>query len=277
MTMNYIVTPEWVLGNQADLVIVDVRFSLQDTDAGREAYQAAHIPGAFYLDLNQDLSSQVREHGGNHPLPDEDVLSHKLGEIGIDQSKRVVLYDATNDMFAARAWWLLHYLGHEAVYVMDGGLAAWEAAGFSVTDEIPRAVATTFVPKLRANQTATMEEVRAKQGNTFIIDSRAYKRYTGEVEPMYAKRGHIPGATNYFWQDVLDTNGKWKTQAALEEHFSKLDKTAEVIVSCGSGVSACPNIIALKMAGYENVKLYPGSFSDWITYPENEVITGTEA
>lgn len=249
--MTYSVSVDWV--KQHNPVIVDVRFKLQDDEYGSKAYKAGHIKGAFYLDLNKDLSGEPGKHGGNHPLPNVEVFTNKLGEIGIDRQTPVVFYDADNDMYAGRAWWLLHYLGHEAVYVLDGGFAAWEAAGYEVNQEIPQANAVTFVPDILPDATATMEEVRASAANpnTIVIDSRAAVRYSGEVEPMYDKRGHIPGAENYFFKDVLDESGKYKSAAALAGHFSGLDKNAEIIVSCGSGVSACPNVIGLKTAGFK--------------------------
>lgn len=272
--MTYIVSADWIKEN--DAVIVDVRFQLQDAACGYNAYKQGHIPGAFYLDLNKDLSGDPGVHGGNHPLPDIEVFAKKLGDIGINQNTPVVFYDAENDMYAGRAWWLLHYLGHESVYVLDGGLSAWEAAGNELTQELSQVKPTTFVPNILPEAIATMEEVRASvdQPEIVVIDSRAAKRYTGEVEPMYNKRGHIPGAKNYFFKGVLDANGRYKAADKLAEHFSGLDKNAEIIVSCGSGVSACPNIIGLKTVGFKNVKLYVGSFSDWISYDENELELG---
>lgn len=274
--MTFIVSANWVKEN--DAVIVDVRFQLQDAEYGYKVYKEGHIPGAFYLDLNKDLSGEPGVHGGNHPLPNVETFANKLGDIGIDQQTPVVFYDEENDMYAGRAWWLLHYLGHEAVYVLDGGLAAWEAAGYELTREIPQANKTTFIPNVLPEATATMEEVKASIDNpkTIVIDSRARQRFTGEVEPMYHKRGHIPGAKNYFFKGVLDDQGKYKATDKLVEHFAELDKKAEIIVSCGSGVSACPNVIGLKTAGFENVKLYVGSFSDWISYDENELELGED-
>lgn len=272
--MGFIVSAAWVKEHKP--VIVDVRFQLQNSEFGYKAYKQGHIEGAFYLDLNQDLSGEPAKHGGNHPLPDVEVFAKKLGDIGIDRQTPVVFYDAANDMYAGRAWWMLHYFGHEAVYVLDGGFAAWEAAGNKVTQEVPEARAVNFVPNILPTATATMAEVRASVDNpqAIVIDSRAPERYTGEVEPMYNKRGHIPGAKNYFFKGVLDDAGKYKTEASLREHFAGLDKKSEIIVSCGSGVSACPNIIGLKTAGFENVKLYVGSFSDWISYDDNTVELG---
>ena len=256
---------------QNNTVIIDVRFQLNDPDAGRKAYLEGHIPGAVYLDLNKDLSGKVEKHGGSHPLPDIDTLAAKIGQIGIDHETKVIIYDLNNDMFAARCWWLLHYMGHEKVYLLDGGLTAWVEAGNETTTELPKLEAKEFEPNLLADEVVDIADVKEKKEETILIDSRAKERYLGKSEPMYKKAGHIPGAKSFFWKGILAEDGSWKSQEELERHFAELPKDAEVIVSCGSGVSACPNIIALKKAGFQHVKLYPGSFSDWISYDENEI------
>ena len=256
---------------QNNTVIIDVRFQLNDPDAGRKTYLEGHIPGAVYLDLNRDLSGKVEKHGGSHPLPDIDILAAKIGQIGIDHETKVIIYDQDNDMFAARCWWLLHYMGHEKVYLLDGGLTAWVEAGNETTTELPKLEVKEFEPELLADEVVDIVDVKERKEETILIDSRAKERYLGKSEPMYKKAGHIPGAKSFFWKGVLAEDGSWKSQEELERHFAELPKDTEVIVSCGSGVSACPNIIALKKAGYQNVKLYPGSFSDWISYDENEI------
>lgn len=263
---------------QSETVIVDVRFDLSDADAGRKAYLKGHIPGAVYMDLNRDLSGKVSKHGGNHPLPEWDWFEKKLGNIGISNDTTVIVYDEGNGMFAPRFWWLLNYLGHEKIYILDGGFKRWTAEGGEATTEVPNLQPKTFQKKEKQNSYVDMEEVKEKlhQPGIILIDSRAPSRYLGDEEPMYHRAGHIPGAANYFWKDVLKEDGTWKNEKQLAEHFSELDKDAEIIVSCGSGVSACPNILALEAAGYKNVKLYPGSFSDWISYEKNEVAVGEE-
>lgn len=274
--MDYVITcdelNEKKLGR--DVVIIDVRFQLKDPDEGQKAYIQGHIPGAVYLDLKKDLSGTPERHGGSHPLPDIDTFAAKLGSIGITQDTLVVIYDAHNDMFAARMWWLLHYVGHDKSYLLDGGLEAWIGEGYELTTDVPTLHSKKFQPQVRSNEIVDMETVRERNDNTVLIDSRAKDRYVGKTEPMYKKAGHIPGAVNYFWKDVLGENGNWKSADALETHFKDLEKDAEIIVSCGSGVSACPNVIALKTAGFTNVKLYPGSYSDWISYEENTTETG---
>ncbi|MBU8565171.1 sulfurtransferase [Virgibacillus pantothenticus] len=280
--MTYVISVERLKNrlknNLKNTVIIDVRFQLMDPEAGRKAYLQDHIPGAIFMDIEKDLSGKKLKHGGNHPLPDLTMLAAKLGKVGVDHATTVVLYDDHNDMFAARAWWLLHYMGHNKVYVLDGGYTRWKETGNETTVEIPQLKPKLFHLKMRPNQTANMEEVKekVKQNAAVLIDSRAKERYLGDHEPMYARAGHIPGAKHYFWKDVLDANGSWKKKEALEKQFASLSKDEEIIVSCGSGISACPNILALKSLGFKNVKLYPGSFSDWISYEDNEVAIGED-
>ncbi|MCJ0930312.1 sulfurtransferase [Virgibacillus halodenitrificans] len=264
--------------NQDNTVLVDVRFQLGDPQAGRKAYLEEHIPGAVYMDLEKDLSGKKEKHGGSHPLPDIDMLAAKISNIGIDHDTTVVVYDKENDMFAARFWWLLHYMGHNKVYVLEGGYDCWKSEGNETTSEIPQLQKKHFSPSVREDEKVNIETVKQKltNENTIVIDSRAKERYLGKTEPMYAKAGHIPGAKNFFWKELIKDNQTWKKGEELAEHFKSLPKNKEIIVSCGSGVSACPNILALKSAGYSNVKLYPGSFSDWISYEENPVETKDE-
>jgi thiosulfate/3-mercaptopyruvate sulfurtransferase len=261
-----------------EIAIVDTRFQLNDLEAGRRAYEKSHLPNAVYFDLEIDLSGNKTEHGGSHPLPDPAVLAEKLGQAGIDRDTEVIVYDQQNDMFAARFWWLLHYLGHDKVSILDGGYDAWVREGYPVTTDSPVIKKKTFKPTIRPDEAVDIDiiEENVKTRNSILIDSRSNERYLGKVEPLYKKAGHIPGAKNYFWMDVLNEDGSWKNSEELKQHFSKLDKESNIIVSCGSGVSACPNIIALKMAGFEQVKLYLGSFSDWISYDENRVETKDE-
>lgn len=273
--MSYLITPQILVNllQKEKVVLLDVRSDLQDPNIGEEAYKKSHLPGAFYLHLERDLSGEVGKHGGNHPLPLIDKFISTLANLGINNGTTVVIYDTANEMYAPRAWWLLHYLGLEKVYVLDGGFTAWVNSGLDITNKIPQAEPTTFEPNILPNATVTMEDVRDRRADAVLIDSRAPERYLGLEEPLYHKAGHIPGAKNYFWQDVLNETGNWKNSAELAEHFRNVPKDQTVIVSCGSGVSACPNILALKSLGYEDVRLYPGSFSDWISYEENQLET----
>src|SRR5699024_4460472 len=238
---------------------------------GKKAYEKDHLPGAHFLDLEEDLSGEVKKHGGNHPFPNLELFAEKLGAIGIDQDTPVVVYDDESNMFAPRAWFLLRHLGHCQVYVLNGGYRAWKAAGYELTTEPAQAEAKTFRPRINEEELVTVEEVKNRHEDVILIDARARERYLGIEEPLYAKKGHIPGAINYFWGQAVDENGLWKDEERLREHFKDLPKDKPIIMSCGSGVSACGNILALRSLGFDNVKLYPGGFSDWISYDDNKV------
>lgn len=261
-----------------DAIIVDCRFVLGQPEAGKEAYLAGHIPGAVYMDLEKDLSGPHQDHGGRHPLPDLGRLTLKLGEAGIDNQASVYVYDDQGGAMASRLWWLLRFLGHPQVFLMEEGFARWKERGYPVSQEQPEPAARTFVPKVQSHLLVSMQEVKDKLGrpDVLLIDSREKPRYLGETEPIDPIAGHIPGAKNYFWKDSLDGQNRWKSGDELKERFGLLAENKETIVYCGSGVTACPNVLALTEAGFSNVKLYAGSWSDWISYPENPVATGDE-
>jgi len=278
--MNNIVSMAWVKEQigAPDVVIADCRFVLGKPEAGREAYEASHIPGAVYLDLEKDLSAPVDEHGGRHPLPDIFDLTVALSRAGIGNETKVVAYDDQGGAMASRLWWLLKYLGHEQVYVMDEGFAAWTDEGYPVTAEVMEPAPVKFLAVVEHTMLVEMDQVQellGKEGVT-LIDSREAPRYRGEAEPIDRVAGHIPGAINRFWKDGLTASGSWKDGAEQAERFTDLDKNRDIIVYCGSGVTATPNVIALQEAGFTNVKLYAGSWSDWISYSENPVATGDE-
>lgn len=279
MKMSFVVDVQWVKNHLDQVVLLDVRFALADVNAGRKAYEAGHLPGAIYLDSKNDLAQTPGKHGGNHPLPRKEDLAQKLGAIGIDEETKVVVYDNGGDMFAPRAWWVLQYIGHQQTYLLDGGLQAWVEAGNKLSTESPEPrEPKTFTPHIRPEQTVQMEEVQENimKQDALLIDSRAQERYLGKTEPLYDQSGHIPGAINYFWKEVFQEDGTLKSKEALQEIFASLAKDEPVIVSCGSGVSACANIIGLKRAGFQKIKLYPGSFSDWISYPDNTLEQGSQ-
>lgn len=275
--MSYIISPDtlagWLEQIDNDIVIIDVRADLIDKDYGARKYAKDHLPDAHFLDLERDLSGEVQEHGGNHPLPDVDVFAEKLEGIGVSNKTTVVVYDNRANMFAPRAWFLLRYVGIKKVYVLNGGYERWKEAGFVVTAEMPKAERATFSPQVNKNEIVSLHDVKNRSEAVTLIDSRAYERYLGLEEPLYDKAGHIPGAVHYFWEDVIDDKGCWKNEQQLRDHFNALSKDDSIIVSCGSGVSACANLLALRQVGYDNVKLYPGSFSDWISYENNPIVT----
>jgi thiosulfate/3-mercaptopyruvate sulfurtransferase len=262
-------------------VVVDCRHDLMNLAAGRDAYASGHLPGAVFADIETVLSGAKNGADGvflgRHPLPDREVLAEALRDFGIDDATQVVTYDAHGGMFAARLWWLLRWLGHEAVAVLDGGMAAWEAAGQPLTTEVrtrPRgalSVRAPFVP------TVTVREVldNLESGKRIVIDARAADRYRGENETIDPVGGHIPGAKNRFFKDNLGPDGRFKDAAQLREELGALiDDPAAAIMQCGSGVTACHNLLALEVAGLPGAALYPGSWSEWVGDPARPVAKG---
>ncbi|ELS31814.1 MULTISPECIES: sulfurtransferase [Pseudanabaena] len=266
---RHVVSAEWLHTHLHDqqLIIVDCRFSLNDPELGLKQYQASHIEGAHYLDLNLDLSSPVQKHGGRHPLPDFDRLASKLSQIGIVSGETmVVIYDDSRLGFAARLWWLLQYMGHEYRAVLDGGFAGWKAQKYPVSNEIPEAKAGKFIPKLQTELVVDREMVKARKDlpEVVLVDAREGDRYRGEREPIDPIAGHIEGAVNYPWLEV--TNDQGFVIANQSDRWQQVQNAQEVIVYCGSGVTACVNLLSLKLAGIETGKLYAGSWSDWCSY-----------
>jgi thiosulfate/3-mercaptopyruvate sulfurtransferase len=268
----------------SELIIIDCRYTLGQSNTGREAYAVGHIPGAVYLDLEQDLSGPKKEHGGRHPLPDLGAFTLKLGKIGIDDTAKVVVYDDQGGAMASRLWWMLHFLGHSNVFILDGGYSQWKAAGYPTDNLIqpiyarPNPQERSFKPRVQSHLLVSVNDVKSKlgQSDTVLIDSREERRYLGLEEPIDPVAGHIPGAINAFWKESLNEEGQWKTAEEQNQRFASIPADKELIVYCGSGVTACPNFVALKEAGYENVKLYAGSWSDWIGYVTNPIAVGAE-
>ena len=256
--------------DRQELVLIDCRFSLADPGAGRRAYREAHLPGAVYFHLDEDLSGRIRAHGGRHPLPRPEVLASKLGAAGVGPGVKVVAYD-DNGAMAARCWWLLRWLGHDEVAVLDGGYNAWVSAGYRVTDVVPNPVPQSFTPHPRREMIAEMAEVRERPATTVLVDGRSPQRFAGEFDPLDQKQGHIPGAINRFWGDSLRPDGFWLSPAEQRARFEGLGAGADVIQYCGSGVTACANLLAMELAGFTGARLYPGSWSDWCSYEANPV------
>lgn len=268
--LDNVVSPQWLHEhlNDAQVVIVDCRFALSAPQQGRDQYQTGHIPGAFYLDLNEDLSSPVKTHGGRHPLPEVHQLAAKLSQMGINQDTLVVTYDDSQFAFASRLWWLLRYMGHEHAAVLDGGFAAYQA-NYPVTAIVPESVPGNFTAMPQANLVVDIQAVKMRkdQAGVVVVDSRAYERYLGNHEPIDPVAGHIPGAVNYPWQLITNEQGFALPHSDLQTHYADLSNASEVIVYCGSGVTACVNLLALEIAGLKRSKLYAGSWSDWCSYP----------
>ncbi|MGP1386923.1 MAG: sulfurtransferase [Thainema sp.] len=272
------VSADWLAEHLDDpsVCIVDCRFSLPEPDLGRHQYEQAHIPGAYYLSLDQDLSSPVQTHGGRHPLPDPAQFARRMNELGLHAAQEghpatmVVAYDDSNFAFAARLWWLLRYFGHDQVAVLNGGWSSWQTGGYPTVTAQPQPQSGTFKPEIRDRTLVNIEQVKQRkdQPSVSLIDSRAPERYRGEVEPIDPIAGHIPGAVNYPWMQVVDEKHQLRSQTELTELYAALQPAEEVIVYCGSGVTACVNLLAMETAGLTNGKLYVGSWSDWCSYED---------
>ncbi|MGC8230428.1 sulfurtransferase [Pseudobacillus badius] len=270
--MKYIRSINWLSErlNDSNVCIVDCRFNLADTAAGEKEYGKAHIPGAFYAHLDRDLSGEKNIHGGRHPLPDLEAFRKTAESYGITDETIVIAYDSGDAMFAGRFWWLLSYIGHSHVYILDGGFAEWEKQGLAVSTEVPVPKEGCLSMNVRHDWLVSIEEVKRaalEKDGTVLIDSRAPERYAGKVEPLDRVAGHIPTAVNFFFQEGL-RHSFWKSAEEQKARFKQLDPSQPVIVYCGSGVSATPNIIALKQADFAHVRLYAGSYSDWSSYEE---------
>jgi thiosulfate/3-mercaptopyruvate sulfurtransferase len=275
------------------LAVFDCRFDLGAPDAGRQAYLRGHIPGARYLDLNRDLSAPISAASGRHPLPDPEALAALFCGMGVSPGTQTIVYDESNGSFAARAWWLLRWLGHPKVAVLDGGMSAWlRAGGATESGEPPQASAgrsaagapaagSPAASGVRANGRAALvaEELIAalEDPRTLLIDARAPERYSGAVEPIDPVAGHIPGAVNHPFSSNLQSDGRFLPAQELKRRWrDRLGDTspAEVIVMCGSGVTACHNLLALERAGLPGARLYAGSWSEWIRDPRRPVARG---
>ncbi len=268
--------------NDPAWVIIDCRFNLAQTSAGHDAYLDGHIPGARYAHLDRDMSSPVTPASGRHPLPDAAVLAQRLGRWGVVCSKQVVAYDDNCGPFAARLWWLLRWLGHPAVAVLDGGLARWRREDLPLTPALPAVQPTVFAPRpdddLWVSSAYVMEHL--SQGDRALVDARAVERYAGEVEPLDPVAGHVPGAVNRPFTGNLDAHGCLLPPADLRQAFQGLVEgmpPERVIHMCGSGVTACHNLLAMAVAGLAGGRLYAGSWSEWIRDPARPVATGRSA
>ncbi|MGK7876385.1 MAG: sulfurtransferase [Xenococcaceae cyanobacterium] len=266
-----IVSREWLSSqlNNPQVTVVDCRFQLANPEWGDQQYLSSHIPDAYYLDLDKDLSAPVGRHGGRHPLPEPKLLAEKLAAMGIISGETlVVAYDENRFAFAARLWWLLRYLGHERVALLDGGWTGWKAGGYPVTDAIPTPKPGEFVPLPQPNWVVDIETVKARKDlpEVVLVDSRDSDRYRGEREPIDPIAGHIPGAVNSPWKEVCDQQGYLCSPTAQQQLWADYKQADEIIVYCGSGVTACVNLFSLELAEIGNAKLYPGGWSDWCSY-----------
>jgi thiosulfate/3-mercaptopyruvate sulfurtransferase len=277
--MRHLISADELIRRHDDpaLRVVDVRYELADRPAGRRAYAAGHIPGAVFLDLHEDLAGPTGPHGGRHPLPDAATFAATLEAAGIGDQHEVVAVDADSGMFAARLWWMLRQLGHDRARVLDGGLAAYRAAGGPLTRELPAHPPAVFTPRPDPSQLVDRDDVLARLGEPgrVLVDARAGERYRGELEPIDARAGHIPGAINLPFGGNL-SGGRFLDREALRRRFASLVGAGEVVVYCGSGVTACHDILAMAEAGLPVPRLYAGSWSDWSSYDDAPIATGED-
>jgi thiosulfate/3-mercaptopyruvate sulfurtransferase len=259
-------------------VVLDTSFDLTDTDAGERAWREGHVPDSHYLHLDRDLSGTKTGRNGRHPLPAREDFAITVGALGITPDTQVVVLDRQQGAMAARAWWMLGWLGHSAVAVLDGGWQAWISASGEVDRRrttVPGGPAYPLGEPLRA--TIDAAPLAAALDRLCLLDARAPERYRGEVEPLDAQAGHIPGALNRFFKDNLQPDGRFKTPAQLRAEFEPLvagRRAEDVVHQCGSGVTACHNLLAMEAAGLGRAVLYPGSWSEWSADPSRPVARG---
>ncbi|MCB9128616.1 MAG: sulfurtransferase [Ardenticatenales bacterium] len=279
MMYTTLITTEELAANLDDpqWVVVDCRFRLDDPDEGRRLYEAAHIKGALYADLDRDLAGPATPNEGRHPLPDLDDFRRTLGGWGIDEGVQLVCYDDWGGALAARLWWMVRYLGHRAVAVLDGGWPAWQAAALPTASGAEQRDATIFCGDPDPQRLATMHEVEAlvqRGDGQRLIDARDAARYRGDFEPIDPAAGHIPGARNYPFSENIAATGHFKADEALAAQFQTLLAdlpSDEAIVYCGSGVTATHNLLAMAHAGLPEARLFVPSWSGWSSDPSRPV------
>ena len=258
-----------------DLAIVDCRFHLAEPERGEAEYLEGHVPGAVYAHLDRDLSGPMTGTNGRHPLPTVDQMVERLSAWGIDDAARVVVYDTAGGQIAARLWWMLRSLGHESVSVLDGGLREWRAIGGALRAGPEERRRRVFTPRPRPNTAVDADSM----AGLLLIDGRSAERFRGETEPLDPVAGRIPGARNHPTGANLDTAGRFLPPDALRDLFEDVlgSIPPESTVSyCGSGVTACHNLLAMEVAGLHGARLYPGSWSEWCSDPRRPVATGSE-
>jgi thiosulfate/3-mercaptopyruvate sulfurtransferase len=264
---------------ESDWVICDCRFDIHRPLFGHVAYREGHIPQAVYVDLDRKLSSKPDGTNGRHPLPSPVELVQLIESLGIRNRSQVVVYDDEGGGYAARLWWILRYLGHDKVAVLNGGIQAWIAAGYKLSTREPRREKTHFDADLQENRLITADQLlkRLEDRTFLLLDTRAPERYRGEEEPIDPVAGHIPGAVNRHWGENLDEGGTFKSIDVLEDELGILLKgrsAEDAVVYCGSGVTACHNLLAFVHAGFPLPRLYAGSWSEWSSDTNRRIETG---
>lgn len=260
-------------------VIVDVRHDLAQPDAwGEQQYAAGHIPGARFAHLDRDLSAPRTGRNGRHPLPTPESAAAVFGRLGIDDSKQVVVYDQGPGMYAARMWWMLHWLGHDAAAVLDGGYAQWTAEKRPVSTDAPAPRPAVFeARRVLPTVSATGVAASLPRHTLLLMDARAPERFRGDNEPMDPVAGHIPGALNRPYTRNVKSDGTFRSARELRGEFDAMlhgRSVDDVVHYCGSGVTSCHNILAMAVAGYPITRLYPGSWSEWVSDRARPVATG---
>ena len=275
-----LIDPSTLAGKLTDptWIVIDCRFDLTNPAKGEELYREGHIPGARYAHLDRHLSGPKTGTNGRHPLPDLEQINRNFSDLGISSGMQVVAYDADTGMYAARLWWMLRWMGHDAVAVLDGGLARWQREGHPVRGGVESSTAGTFRGSPRPAWRLTANDVLKDLGQShrLLVDARSPERYRGIGETLDPVGGHIPGAANYFFQQNLTTDKTFKSPEDLRTQWTALLKQYEpkdVVMYCGSGVTACHNLLALEHAGLSGARIYPGSWSEWSSEPNRPRVT----
>jgi len=270
LAFNTLVSTAELAANLDRWRVFDCRHDLAKPELGESQYREAHIPGALFASLDRDLSAPKTGKNGRHPLPDPKTLGEWLGRSGVKASDQVVCYDAANGAMAARLWWMLRWVGHDAVAVLDGGFSKWLAEGRPVTADVPQPQPTQFEVRVRSDLTVDVAAIAKTLRKRILLDARAPARYRGEQEPIDPVAGRIPGALNRFNMDNVRGDGRFKSPEDLKRDFQQVlgaRAPSEVVNYCGSGVAACHNLLAMELAGLGGGKLYAGSWSEWIADP----------
>ena len=265
--------------NDPAWIVIDCRFTLTNTEAGRAAYARGHLPGARYAHLDQDLAGPKNGSNGRHPLPDAQAFAQKLGAWGIDADTQVVVYDDSFGAIAVRLWWMLRWMGHDAVALLDGGLPKWQREQRPLTADLPQVTPKVFTAQVRHDMAVDTDAVLTATSThaALIVDARAEMRFIGEIEPLDPVAGHVPGAKNLPFDDNLALDGTLLPAAELRERYTELldgKSPEQVIHMCGSGVTTCHNLLAMEIAGLKGGKLYAGSWSEWVADPSRPVAKG---
>ncbi|MDY6947443.1 MAG: sulfurtransferase [Pseudomonadota bacterium] len=267
--------------DDARWLIVDCRFDLTQPAAGEAAYRAGHIPGALYAHLDRDLASPITATTGRHPLPDPERFAATLRSWGVTADTQVIAYDADNGMYAARLWWLLRWVGHRGVAVLDGGFKAWSSARLPTNTEIPARQPSQFQARPNRDMWVDAAQVqeRVRQADWRVLDARAPERFAGSVEPLDTVAGHVPGARNHPFATNLTSDGRFGAPEELRRRYEQSQAGVadeRTIAMCGSGVSACHTLLALEVAGKPGARLYAGSWSEWIRDAKRPVEVTTD-